>query len=369
MRMSFSTRPSARRALGVAGVAAAVAGSSLLALPPADAAGDPITVTLRHGVLTVRGNDRANNISVVRTAGGRIVVRADAHVERRGKTARIGSVRVIRVVARSGNDTVRLYPGLPRATILGGAGNDHLIGGAVAETLRGGAGHDDLVGGDGADRILGGTGNDIEDGQAGDDLLVGGAGNDSLVGQAGDDTLRGETGDDTYTFDPLIQQGSDVAQESVGGGMDTISFSTTEGVTFTLDSAAPQAVDTSLTITLSAADVFEGLHGGRGDDTLTGNALPNRINGGAGDDQITGGAGADSIVPGDGFGDFMDDEFFAVPFGHDTLDDFSQEDTVDVLPGEKVTAGLGTSTVSLSSSRDFGSLTANGHIFDDGDFE
>jgi hypothetical protein len=68
------------------------------------------------------------------------------------------------------------------ANILGGAGNDILIGNGTANEIHGGMGNDILVGGDGDDTLFG---------DAGRDLLIGGLGADLLDGGTGDDVLLG----------------------------------------------------------------------------------------------------------------------------------------------------------------------------------
>jgi hypothetical protein len=72
-----------------------------------------------------------------------------------------------------------------RASLIGGAGNDTLVGGFLADTLDGGQGNDLLLGGtqisDGGDSLLGGDGDDVLIGYAGADTLRGGNGTDLLI--------------------------------------------------------------------------------------------------------------------------------------------------------------------------------------------
>ncbi|MEP3481648.1 MAG: PKD domain-containing protein [Fuerstiella sp.] len=58
------------------------------------------------------------------------------------------------------------------ATILGGAGNDYLVGGQGADVLVGQSGNDYLWGRNGDDVVIGGSGKDFLDGGNGDDLLI-----------------------------------------------------------------------------------------------------------------------------------------------------------------------------------------------------
>ena len=349
------------------GLAAGLVALSLAAVAPAEAAGQ-ITVSFSNGVLTVVGNDTANDVQVLKASNGTIQVRADSSVVRRGGTPTPSNTSEIRVSTLGAADRVRIGAGLPKATINGGAGDDSLIGGGGADTIRGGYGNDQVLGGNGNDLVLGDAGADFVSGQAGNDRVQGGTGDDSLAGQAGNDILRGDLGNDHYLFDPNIAQGADVVVEAADAGIDEVRFITTADVTFTLGSAATQVISPSLSLRLSAVDTFENVLGGFGNDTLTGTALANRLNGGQGDDTLTGGAGADRIVPGEGQGEFMDDEIFSVSFGHDTLTDFGVEDTVDLYASQTVTTTLPASTVSISGPRDHGVLTATGHSFTADDF-
>jgi serralysin len=78
----------------------------------------------------------------------------------------------------------------------GRAGNDKLYGFAGNDTVTGDVGNDKLFGGDGNDQIDGGAGNDKAYGGTGDDAISGGSGDDKIYGEAGSDTLAGGTGSD-----------------------------------------------------------------------------------------------------------------------------------------------------------------------------
>ncbi|QIM62448.1 hypothetical protein A1D29_03545 [Pasteurellaceae bacterium Orientalotternb1] len=79
--------------------------------------------------------------------------------------------------------------------ILGGIGNDHLIGKSGDDILSGGEGNDTLDGGDGDDILRGGKGNDTLNGSDGDDVLNGGEGSDILNGGKGRDRYYVTNGD------------------------------------------------------------------------------------------------------------------------------------------------------------------------------
>jgi VCBS repeat-containing protein len=56
--------------------------------------------------------------------------------------------------------------------LLGGSGNDTLIGNAKGGILNGGGGNDSITGGNGTDYLIGGAGNDRLTGRGGDDFFV-----------------------------------------------------------------------------------------------------------------------------------------------------------------------------------------------------
>lgn len=102
------------------------------------------------------------------------------HANRRVNTSATGSTRL------SGNFE----------NVIGGRGNDLILGNAAANNLFGGAGNDSIDGDSGNDTINGGVDDDVIRGNDGNDLIVGGAGNDTILGEVGNDTLRGGDGDD-----------------------------------------------------------------------------------------------------------------------------------------------------------------------------
>ena len=67
--------------------------------------------------------------------------------------------------------------------ILGGFGNDTIVGNNSGDILNGGGGNDVIVGGNGADVLIGGAGNDRLSGRAGDDIFVfrPGFGHDTII--------------------------------------------------------------------------------------------------------------------------------------------------------------------------------------------
>lgn len=83
--------------------------------------------------------------------------------------------------------------------IVGGSGNDVLIGTDGNDFVYGGAGDDQLFLLGGNDIGNGASGDDMVWGDAGRDLLIGGVGSDQLIGGAGADAISGDAGgDDIY---------------------------------------------------------------------------------------------------------------------------------------------------------------------------
>lgn len=117
--------------------------------------------------------------------------------------------------------------------IIGGEGNDVLVGTQGNDFVYGGAGNDKLflLGGD--DIGNGGSGNDMVSGDTGRDLVIGGIGNDELLGGAGSDAISGDDGaDDIYggaDRDLLSGGRGDGDQVVGGGGDDTFKFARGDG--------------------------------------------------------------------------------------------------------------------------------------------
>lgn len=117
--------------------------------------------------------------------------------------------------------------------VIGGAGNDVLIGTSGNDFVFGGAGDDRLFLLAGDDIGNGGTGNDMVAGDAGRDLLIGGLGNDELIGGKGADALSGDDGtDDLYggADNDILSGGRGDGDHVVGGaGNDIFKYSRGDG--------------------------------------------------------------------------------------------------------------------------------------------
>jgi Ca2+-binding RTX toxin-like protein len=81
--------------------------------------------------------------------------------------------------------------------VIGGSGDDTVVGSGVRNRIFGGPGNDELSGGANADSLFGEDGDDFLQGDAGANDLHGGDGNDVLVGSTrGLDKFFGDAGDD-----------------------------------------------------------------------------------------------------------------------------------------------------------------------------
>ena len=138
-------------------------------------------------------------------------------------------------------------------------------------------------------------------GGAGSDSLIGNILNNTITGGLGNDALTGGSGNDIYAFDTDLALGADTISE-VGGGIDTLDFSTTttRNVGVDLSTPGPQVVNAGLTLSLSSNATMENVIGGALNDTLTGNALANVLFGGAGIDTLNGAAGNNILIGGTG---------------------------------------------------------------------
>jgi hypothetical protein len=88
------------------------------------------TFSAAQGVLTVIGDAQDNTIAVSRNAAGSIFVNSGA-IKVMGGTATVAKTKLIQLFGLGGNDNLSLDEtngALPKANILGGAGNDTITG-------------------------------------------------------------------------------------------------------------------------------------------------------------------------------------------------------------------------------------------------
>lgn len=185
------------------------------------------------------------------------------------------------VIRVSENDTALNFE-----NVIGGAGNDRLIGSNDANVIIGGAGNDIIKSKDGGGVSFGEEGNDTIKGNGLDESIDGGDNDDALSGNGGDDTVLGRDGNDTVNGNggnDLLEGNGGADKVQGGKGNDTLKG----------------GGDTDRLIGGRGNDSLEGgngldyLVGDNGNDTLVGNA---------GDDRLTGGGQADLFIFGIGDG-------------------------------------------------------------------
>jgi hypothetical protein len=184
---------------------------------------------LKHGVLTVKGTEASDKISLRLQAGDPAILQvdvgddgsADFSFERK-------EIAKIAVDARPGDDAVRIDDS-------NGPFTD-----SIPTTLDGGAGNDTLGGGAGAESLIGGDGTDAIDGNGGADTALMGAGDDTFVWDPGDgsDVVEGQDGADTMRFNGA--GGAEQVDLSANGNR--LRFFRTQG-TITMDTAGVERVD------------------------------------------------------------------------------------------------------------------------------
>ncbi len=179
--------------------------------------------------------------------------------------------------------------------LVGGPGDNTLVGSDVPNLIGGLGGDDVLTGGTAADEIYGGAGADRLNGGPGADVLYGGKGRDVFViaaSEAMDDRIYGGRGFDTVVVDagrgPVRLQDTRLMkgiERFDGRGQDVIGTPGDDRLDF---ARFDEAVN------------IGSVRGGRGDDVIRGGAANDRLFGGAGDDRLFGGAGDDRLFGGAG---------------------------------------------------------------------
>lgn len=203
-------------------------------------------------------------------------------------------------------------------TFTGGDAADRYFAAGGADEVHGGAGDDYLYGNNGDDRIWGDAGGDRIWGGEGQDVIEGGAGNDHLHGGLGGDTIRGGDGSDNiyandYGYgvgdtpgainiifgdggDDYIIGASRLDQLHGGDGADTI-----QGAGEIWGDAGGD----SLTGATTSGGGLAIIHGGDGNDAISGGYGDAILWGDAGWDRIGGGMGNDvlNVELGDSYAD------------------------------------------------------------------
>ena len=214
-----------------------------------------------------------------------------------------------------GNDSVNRFTGGAGDDLINGAGNaDYIIEEADQDfvltdaSLQIGGDTDvllniefaELTGGAGANVIDASafTGNTELSGEGGSDTLLGGSGADFMEGGSGDDTLVGGDGGDFYVFDVDEVLGSDTVDDAGTTGTDWFDFRDTEdeALNVNLEVGTHVVHASHLTLTIQAGSVIEAVFDGQLDDVLIGNGADNIFGVGEGNNLIDGAGGASNQV-------------------------------------------------------------------------
>jgi Ca2+-binding RTX toxin-like protein len=294
--------------------------------------------------LNISGTDGANTLdvvyngSLVSVEGGTV-----ASIERVNANLRLGvDTLTYAGTAAAFALTVNLSTGAATGftsitgveNVIGGSGNDTLIGDANANTLDGGDNG-------GADSITGGLGNDTMLGRGGDDNFFATA---PASGTDGNDTINGGAGVDIYSLAATTNGAviDLVAGTATSGQIGTDTLTGIEGVVGS--AAADTITGNGATNILAGGGGDDIIDAGGGADTVFGGQGNDTINGGGGVDFIHGEAGNDTMTGGTGNDRFV----FAGAFGNDIITDFDEnpgggQDLLDVTALGVTAANFATS--------------------------
>jgi Ca2+-binding RTX toxin-like protein len=293
----------------------------------------PLTVTLNGGSGDGNAGENDSATEFERVLGGSA-----------GDSLTASSAAAVTLEGRDGADI-----------LTGNSGTDLVLGGTGGDTIDGNGGIDtmsyadhaagltaslnDATANDGSpgegdniaeevENLVGGSGDDVLIGSADANVLTGGEGNDVLNGLAGDDTHVGNAGFDFADYrdrasgQPIVAS-LDNAGPDGGDGENDVLDPDLEGLlggagADKLSAAAVPGADLrggSGNDTLFAPNGGGTLHGEVGNDAMTGSDAADAIDGGLGDDTIDalggpdvvrGGDGNDNVETRDGAGDDVD---------------------------------------------------------------
>jgi hypothetical protein len=217
-----------------------------------------------------------------------------------------------------GGDMLEVPSGALPIVARGGTGDDKLLAyGAGPSTLDGGDGRDNLFGGLSADTIMGGPGGDDLRG----DVVYDGKSFATSREKGADDVLAGGADSDNYEGGP---------------GLDTVSYADAQGPVTAVLAARSAAEDGTASGQGGEGEALppdvEGVIGGPGPDSLTGNRASNRLDGGPGNDTIRGLKGSDLLTGGAGGDEIFarDADLDSISCGANATGKNAKRDTLDM---------------------------------------
>lgn len=193
-------------------------------------------------------------------------------------------------------------------TLLSGLGLDSISGielaqleaGASAVQINASAfsGAVTLFGSAAGDSLVGTASADVIGGGSGNDTIKAGGGDDSITGGIGNDSIDGEGGNDVQIEATVGNVLVNATQVQGGNQLGTDKYFNIESMKFVGTDAANK-FDTRLftgNVTLLGGGGNDTLMTGSGNDSLSGDAGDDVLTGGAGDDSLDGGDGVDRLV-------------------------------------------------------------------------
>lgn len=289
-----------------------------------------------HGADNISGGDQRDIIigggkdDTINSGGGDDLIYGDS---------REGAVTAYEISEQyHGNDTIDAGSG--NDVVYGDAGEDYIVGGVGADSIHGGEGDDILRGG--ADGYI--------DGVLTSDFLNGGKGNDTYLYELGDGTeviedYFGENaiklGSGVDSIHTYIDEENNEAFFSINGTSDVIVVSNAQLGSFSVGfeqsgneysyEEIKELVTGDISLGSKDSDDFEMANDAyvalahQGYDTVTGNALDNRIYGQAGNDILSGGLGNDRLYGGSG------DDTYKVKLGEGQTSITTSDSEVDAF--------------------------------------
>lgn len=245
--------------------------------------------------------------------------------------------------------------------VLGGLGDNEIVGDDNANVLDGNGGTDTISGGGGDDTINAGVGDEDDD----DSVIIrailnGDGGDDRMISQGGDTQFNGGSGNDTF----IASSG----QDGFDGGddFDLVDFTYSTSNSLVIDLAGttaglstgvayfgtydPASLDNEVLADMEAAI------GSNGDTEIYGTSGANNLDGAAGDDVLAGGAGSDTLSGG------LENDTFIYETGDD--DDIITDFNVD---GVDQVDARGAGFVTNDDFVDLASDAGDPGVIDDGD--
>ncbi|MGH2792396.1 MAG: calcium-binding protein [Actinomycetota bacterium] len=198
-------------------------------------------------------------------------------------------------------------------------------------TIVGNAGHNRIVGTNGPDVITGGPRNDLIIGKGGSDLICGGTGRDQLFGEGGNDKLDGGDNDDFFGGaggnDLIVggKGGRDFAQYL--GGPNAVNVDLGRGRARGWGKDRLRGIEY-----VGGTNLKDHLTGKKGRNALFGQGGDDRLGGGRGRDFLFGGRGDDSMAGGPGL-DVVDYTLSAAGVNVDLENDSATGEGSDTILG------------------------------------